>query len=683
MSFANYNYYKNYYEIFNRPELKNTDIVDISSYVSCKYFDLNEKYRDYNKREKIPDNYDFEKSQCSYFNDNDIVADLKDLDAVENVYYCYYPPISYDINDVSADAIFMSDDTYKLFYDYPLESGSTFADVKQTSKYPNAIVSGEVFKDVCIGDDITLTATCYPANELNNKIYDKIAKHDYETKEYKVHVIGKASFPYEKLNTIPSAQIQLSIALNTKRMSMVYLRDDEFTLNYFSQACVKAYPSSTIVKYKDDVTEAEMEEFRSYCDKVTKEHFNNVYKNLDLPQTLTRINVNGEHLNFEPYNHPLKKAYKYQINKLNLNMKNKILPVMFFLAIIGIISAVFVSILFYRKKQKEIEIYRICGCSRSKAYGLFLSVTAEIIIFIGVIITAYMLVYSSLKDVINDGKNGSIASIPFNAAFVSFESNCYIYVWTYLLLVFVAAAIVLYFLIRKENSFIATLFGKLDFKRKNKQLEQEIMRQKENSTEEYYSLLESQNEKTKILIHDINRHLNAIKNMSEDKNTDIPNYIKNITEDFGIDNPIDYCNNAQLNVIVNRYKKLCDEHGISMNIDIRRTNVSFMENPDITALFDNLLENSYEAAINTKSAFIDLTVAVKREHYLAISVANSTRSIIPVINNDLQSTKAGAHHGVGLKSIKRVVKKYGGEMFMDFSKNDMIFTTNIVFDIKS
>ena len=51
-----------------------------------------------------------------------------------------------------------------------------------------------------------------------------------------------------------------------------------------------------------------------------------------------------------------------------------------------------------------------------------------------------------------------------------------------------------------------------------------------------------------------------------------------------------------VNSIVNRYKSFCDKFGVKMNIDIRSADFSFMSEPDITALLDNLLENAVEAA---------------------------------------------------------------------------------------
>ncbi|WP_419575965.1 sensor histidine kinase [Ruminococcus sp.] len=211
-------------------------------------------------------------------------------------------------------------------------------------------------------------------------------------------------------------------------------------------------------------------------------------------------------------------------------------------------------------------------------------------------------------------------------------------------------------------------------------MELEYERQKEKSTAEYYDLLNEQNENSKIVMHDIKRHLNAIKSISGDDA--VTEYIDNFIEDFSVNKSVDYCNNPMVNSIVNRYKSVCDRLGVKMNIDIRNADFGFMNQPDITALLDNLLENAVEAAENTENGFIDFSVFVRKNKYLSIQLTNSVKNIIAVKNDRIASSKkSGSIHGTGLKSIQKVVKKYDGEINMRFNEDDMTFSSNVVFEI--
>lgn len=217
-------------------------------------------------------------------------------------------------------------------------------------------------------------------------------------------------------------------------------------------------------------------------------------------------------------------------------------------------------------------------------------------------------------------------------------------------------------------------------KTQGRNMELEYERQKEKSTAEYYELLSKQNENLKIVIHDIKRHLNAIKGMAKDEA--VTDYIDNFIEDFSVNKTVDYCNNPMVNSIVNRYKDMCDRLRVKMNIDIRSANFGFMSEPDITALLDNLLENAVEAAQNTENGFIDFLASVRKNKYLSIRLTNSVKNIITVKNDHIASSKkSGSIHGTGLKSIQRVVKRYDGEINMSFNENDMTFSSNIVFEI--
>lgn len=219
-------------------------------------------------------------------------------------------------------------------------------------------------------------------------------------------------------------------------------------------------------------------------------------------------------------------------------------------------------------------------------------------------------------------------------------------------------------------------------KTQSRNMELEYEKQKLKSAAEYYDLLNEQNENSKIVMHDIKRHLNAIKSIAKDKAV-TAEYIDDFIEDFSINKSVDYCNNPMANSIVNRYKSFCDKFGVKMNIDIRSADFSFMSEPDITALLDNLLENAVEAAQNTENGFIDFSAFVRKNKYLSIQLTNSVKNIVAVKNNRIASSKkSDAIHGTGLKSIKRVVKKYDGEINMKFNEDDMTFTSNIVFEIR-
>lgn len=676
---ADYNYKMDYYEKFNCEELDNADFINVDVYLHSSYKSIEEVL-------KTTEDYNFNKSFRNYLKDIDINNNLKNFSAVDKVYYLYTPPIIYHNNDdISAQLFFMNNDTYKLLYNYALEKGSSnFESTTQTSEYPNAIVNGSLFKDVEIGEDITVYANYTPSSELNNGVYDELASSQNIYKNFKVHVIGKVASPYKTLVQMPSVHNQLSLIHEHYDFGGVYLLDNDFTLNYFSDVPITAYPNGSIVQYKDDMSTGEFDELKAYCDKVTFEHIAKLNEKFGIKNVPTNMIIsNGKAERFKAYGHPVQKAYKYETDTLNNRITYFTLPIMAVIMMIGIIASVFIFSLIIRKKHRELEIYYICGCSRQKCYCIFTTLCFLISFLAGAFITTLMLIYTAKRSYHMPLSNVINNIINLNSEQLDYQSNCFYFVWGYLLTVFLITAVFMYFELIRSSSLFSKMINKAVYRQKRRELEKKLEQQKKESAEEYYAMLDSQNEKTKILIHDINKHLGVIKNMSGSENGDIANYIETITNDFDIANPIDYSNNAQLNLIVNRYKELCDRNDIKLNIDVCNAKLDFMDNPDITALFDNLLENAYEAAQKCSSAFIDLIIRTRKSRYLTINITNSVNKIQPIENNKIKSEKSDSTHGFGLKSINNVVLKYIGEIFMEYDQENMTFNTRIVFEFIS
>lgn len=203
-------------------------------------------------------------------------------------------------------------------------------------------------------------------------------------------------------------------------------------------------------------------------------------------------------------------------------------------------------------------------------------------------------------------------------------------------------------------------------------------KQKEKNTSDYYELLREQNENSKVLIHDITKHLNTIKQLSEDKNSNIAQYISEIVNDFSVMNPIDYCNNPTINLITHRYYEICKKNNINFSINIKNANIDFIKEHDITALLDNLLENAVESALQTNDKFIDFSICTRNSNFVIIKISNSCNKKPKYINGILVSSKnTSGMHGIGIRSIKRVVAKYNGNLEMEYDSDSNTFTSTI------
>lgn len=209
---------------------------------------------------------------------------------------------------------------------------------------------------------------------------------------------------------------------------------------------------------------------------------------------------------------------------------------------------------------------------------------------------------------------------------------------------------------------------------------------KEKEREEYYKMLRAQGESQRILLHDIKNHLRAIEMLNkEGEREKLDRYLKELYDSPGLRPNIQASDNEMLNLILSDYRKNCESVGVGFYTDIRSGSTDFMEDSDLTTLFGNLLDNAKEAAEKCENAFVEVFAGVEDgTDFLLIKVRNSC-SGNPFKENEqnLQTTKKDkSRHGIGLKSIRQIIKKYDGNMEMNYDSEGRTFQTVILFPCK-
>lgn len=211
--------------------------------------------------------------------------------------------------------------------------------------------------------------------------------------------------------------------------------------------------------------------------------------------------------------------------------------------------------------------------------------------------------------------------------------------------------------------------------------EMQLLLQKESDSAEYYKMLLSQNENRSILIHDIKKHLQSIKLLNEHGETEkIESYISHLIAAPDLRETARICDNAMLNAILNRCQRQCIEKGIGFHADIRKNLLRQMNQNDLTSLFCNLLDNAVEAAENIPDSFIDLMVQKKENTpFVVIVLVNSCRSMPDFDQNGFPvSHKSGiGRHGFGIKSIRKAVGQYQGDLKIYYDDATATFHTII------
>ena len=188
----------------------------------------------------------------------------------------------------------------------------------------------------------------------------------------------------------------------------------------------------------------------------------------------------------------------------------------------------------------------------------------------------------------------------------------------------------------------------------------ELSEQKQTINLEYLNILEKKDEETRIFIHDIKNNLVNISNITNDVR--VKEYIKTIydkTSEITINGKT---KNKLLDVIINKYNLICKSKNITFRFLATNENLSFLNDYDLSAIFDNLLSNAVERATVENDSYINLHLECD-EKFHKILIKNSCTQKPKVKNNTLLTTKSNKNiHGYGIKSIVKSLKKYNGEM---------------------
>lgn len=206
------------------------------------------------------------------------------------------------------------------------------------------------------------------------------------------------------------------------------------------------------------------------------------------------------------------------------------------------------------------------------------------------------------------------------------------------------------------------------------------------------SLLEQQNENAKrqisesdafvkqmkTLRHDIKNHLLTIDGyIDRGCSDDARSYIKELNGDYvpNVYSMIE-TNNIAFDAIVNAKLAICNQKGIFMEIKVKQGAIDNFDAVDTGVLFGNLIDNAIDAAENTEARHICIEIQPKG-NYLSILISNSINSSVLESNEELLSTKSDKeHHGIGLKSVHGIVKKYDGTI--DFFEENGEFNCYIL-----
>ena len=197
--------------------------------------------------------------------------------------------------------------------------------------------------------------------------------------------------------------------------------------------------------------------------------------------------------------------------------------------------------------------------------------------------------------------------------------------------------------------------------------------------ERQYQLSRSQIDSINIKCHDIRSQIHALARSDAEVDRDA---LDDIAREVNVYEAMYETGDEALDTILTERALACGNEGIAFAVIADGSALGFMAPADVYALFGSALENAIEAVRlveDPEERIITLNIQ-RRGGMAAISIENRCarepefRDGLPV------STKEGAGgHGLGARSIRTTVERYGGSMHM--GAQDGVFYLNILLPV--
>lgn len=211
--------------------------------------------------------------------------------------------------------------------------------------------------------------------------------------------------------------------------------------------------------------------------------------------------------------------------------------------------------------------------------------------------------------------------------------------------------------------------------RKLKEIEKEKQFVELNNS--YMQVLEHQNNDMHMIIHDVKNHYNTIANMNDAN--EIHSYVETLTKDIQKYQIIKYTNNKMFDLLLSKYKTVCQGKNISLNIEVKTANLECIDDSDLSIIISNLLDNAVESAEKSNDKFINLSLR-KVNTFDILTVTNSCSEVPQFKGNSIITNKSDkSSHGFGMKIISKYAKKNNAEYEWHFDENTKTFTSILVF----
>lgn len=180
----------------------------------------------------------------------------------------------------------------------------------------------------------------------------------------------------------------------------------------------------------------------------------------------------------------------------------------------------------------------------------------------------------------------------------------------------------------------------------------------ETSNYAYQNQIKIMNEsqqKIRFLRHDFYRHINKLKNLSEENDVQsIKQYLNEMEDAIVVKKEYSKTGNDDVDSLLNYELSLAAEFGAEIIYDVNLPEKLNISSFDITIILGNLMDNAIEALRNSEKKLLKVNIQFNKG-IIRIDIENS-------YDPKYKKKHDGREHGIGLLSVENTLQKYHGKL---------------------
>ena len=215
--------------------------------------------------------------------------------------------------------------------------------------------------------------------------------------------------------------------------------------------------------------------------------------------------------------------------------------------------------------------------------------------------------------------------------------------------------------------------------RRMKETEQAMMLQQESQRREYEALRQKM-EQSRRYRHDMRHHFRVLEGLfDEGKSAEGLQYISTLSGQLTELEQEDYCENATVNAVLRSYMGRAREENCRVMVRAEVPQTCPVDEIDLCVVLANGMDNAINACRgNAREAdrWIRVTVLAHENGNMSVKIENPCEQPVTFGRDGLPKSQPAEQHGIGLKSVQAVIKKYDG--ILQCEKNEGIFSLRAV-----